>query len=58
MATGTNKLAAVDGDMENGMIQAGQSLLPITAIEPMQVIMDRLVEEAKQTLQGASAILG
>lgn len=58
MATGTNKLAAVDGDMENGMIQAGQSLLPITAIEPMQTIMDRLVEEAKQTLQGASAILG
>lgn len=58
MATGTNKLAAVDGDMENGMIQAGQSLIPLTAIEPMQIIMDRMVEEAKQTLQGASAILG
>lgn len=26
MATGTNKLAAVDGDVENGMVQAGQSL--------------------------------
>lgn len=26
MATGTNKLAAVEGDVVNGMMQAGQSL--------------------------------
>ena len=28
LATGTNRLAAVDGDVENGMVQAGQTLLP------------------------------
>ena len=31
-ATGTNKLAAVDGDVENGMMQAGQSLTPLKKI--------------------------
>lgn len=56
MATGTNKLAAVEGDVENGMVQAGQSLMPLKKIEPMAVIMESLVEEARKTLAKAAAI--
>lgn len=49
-ATGTNKLAAVDGDTENGMMQAGQSLTPLKKVEPMAVIMESLMAEARETL--------
>ena len=56
MATGTNKLAAVDGDVENGMVQAGQSLTPLKQIEPMAVIMENLMAEARATLAGAAEI--
>ena len=56
MATGTNKLAAVDGDTENGMMQAGQSLLPLKKIEPMQAIIDSLAAEARATLAAAKNI--
>jgi enoyl-[acyl-carrier protein] reductase II len=56
MATGTNKLAAIDGDVENGMVQAGQSLLPLKKIEPAKVIIENIIEEAKKTLAAAAAI--
>ena len=55
-ATGTNKLAAVDGDVENGMMQAGQSLLPLKQIEPIGVIIEGMVKEARETLAKASKI--
>ena len=55
-ATGTNKLAAVDGDVENGMMKAGQSLTPLKKIEPMAVIMENLVAEARETLKKAAEI--
>ncbi len=55
-ATGTNKLAAVDGDTENGMMQAGQSLLPLKKIEPVQEILRNIMEEARQALSNASNI--
>ncbi len=55
-ATGTNKLAAVGGDVVNGMMQAGQSLLPLKKIEPMKVIMDNLMKEARETLAKAAGI--
>lgn len=54
--TGTNKLAAVDGDVENGMMQAGQSLLPLKKIEPMKKIMDDLMAQARETLKNAAKI--
>ena len=56
LATGTNKLAAVDGDVENGMMQAGQSLLPLKKIEPVQKIMEDIMKQAKDTLAAAAAI--
>lgn len=55
-ATGTNKLAAVDGDVENGMMQAGQSLTPLKAIEPVSVIIENIISEAKKTLEDAKEI--
>ncbi len=56
MATGTNKLAAVDGDTEKGMMQAGQSLTPLKEIEPVKKIVDRIVQEARETLKSAQQI--
>ncbi len=56
LAAGTNKLAAVDGDVENGMMQAGQSLLPLQKIEPVAVILQTMVQEARQTLQQAAIL--
>ncbi|MBO6303706.1 MAG: nitronate monooxygenase [Selenomonadaceae bacterium] len=55
-ATGTNKLAAVDGDTENGMMQAGQSLTPLKKIEPVSDIIENIVKEAKKTLEDARGI--
>ncbi len=56
LATGSNRLAAVDGDVENGMVQAGQSLLPLRAIEPVQVIVDAIMDETVKVLRGASEL--
>lgn len=55
-ATGTNKLAAVDGDTENGMMQAGQSLLPLTKVEPVKAIVENIVSEAREALKKAGNI--
>lgn len=56
LATGTNRLAAVDGDVENGMLQAGQTLLPLKKVEPAKVIIDTIIAEAKETLAKAQKI--
>lgn len=56
MATGTNKLAAVDGDTENGMMQAGQSLTPLKKIEPARTIIENIIAEANSTLAQAGNI--
>lgn len=55
-ATGTNKLAAVDGDVENGMMQAGQSLTMLKKIEPMKDIIESIMSEARDTLAKAATI--
>ena len=55
-ATGTNKLAAVDGDVVNGMVQAGETLTLLREIEPVKVIVDRIVHEAREVLARAATI--
>ena len=55
-ATGTNKLAAVDGDTEKGMMQAGQSLLPLKKVEPVKDIVEAIVKEAGKVLAEAGTI--
>lgn len=57
MATGTNKLAAVDGDVENGMVQAGESLACITKTEPVKDIVDGIIREAQDVLEGAPKLV-
>ena len=57
LATGTNRRAAVEGDADNGMIQAGQSLLPLRRIEPVRDIVTGIVQEAQRLLEGAPHLL-
>lgn len=56
MATGTNKLAAVEGDVENGMMQAGQSLTVLQKVEPVAVIIENIMKQARETLAAAATI--
>ena len=57
IATGTNHLAAVEGDVENGMVQAGQNLLILKQIEPVAVIIERIIAEAADALKKAPTLL-
>lgn len=56
LATGTNKLAAVDGDVVNGMMQAGETLTPLTKEEPAKDIIENIIKEARETLNKAASI--
>lgn len=56
MATGTNKLAAVEGDVVNGMMQAGQSLTVLQKVEPVATIIEDIMKQARETLSAASTI--
>ena len=55
-ATGTNKLAAVEGDVENGMVQAGQSLMPLRKVEPVADIIAEIMQKASESLAAAATI--
>ena len=57
LATGTSRLAAVDGDVENGMVQAGQSLLPLQKLESVRTILDRIMTESEEVLAKAPNLL-
>lgn len=57
LATGSNRRGIVEGDVDGGMVQAGQSLLPLTAVEPVEVILNRIVTQAEETLKHAPEIL-
>lgn len=56
MATGTNKLAAVEGDVVNGMMQAGQSLTVLQKVEPVATIIEDIMKQARETLFAAATI--
>lgn len=53
MSVGTNKLAAVDGDIVNGAVQCGLSLNRLTKIEPAKLIIESIIEEAKAAIKQA-----
>ena len=55
-ATGTNKLAAVEGDVVNGMMQAGQSLTVLQKVEPVATIIENIMKQARETLSAAATI--
>ena len=56
-ATGTGRKALVEGDVVNGMVQAGQSLLPLTSIEPAKVILETIMADMRQRLIAAPGLL-
>ena len=55
-ATGTNKLGAVDGDVENGFIMVGQSLSRLNEIKPAAAVIQSVMAEAIAVLQAAPAL--
>lgn len=57
MAAGTNRRAAIEGDVEHGMVLAGQSLIPLQKIEPVKTIMERIIAEAGKSLTKAPNLL-
>lgn len=57
MSKGTNRIAAVDGDIVNGAVQCGQSLNRLTKIEPAKDIVESIVKEAKAALERAQRFI-
>lgn len=53
MSVGTNRKAAVDGDTVNGLVQVGQGLNRLNAVESAQTIVTSIVEEAKEAIRAA-----
>jgi enoyl-[acyl-carrier protein] reductase II len=51
MATGTNRLAAVEGDVVNGVVQSGQALNRLNKIESAQEIVESVIAEAKEAIK-------
>lgn len=50
---GANKKACIDGDVEWGLVHAGQSLTVIKSIDSCQQIIDDMIMEAKKALETA-----
>ena len=57
LATGTSRLAAVDGDIENGLVQVGQSLLPLREIQPVRAVLEMLMADAQRRLLQAPELV-
>ncbi len=56
LATGTNRIAVVDGDLVNGFVQVGQSLCLLNTVQPCAEIVQEIVAEARLLLANASQI--
>ena len=57
LATGTSRLAAVEGDVENGLVQVGQSLIPLREIRPVREVLETVMTEARRLLTQAPEIV-
>ena len=57
LATGTSRIAAVDGDVENGLVQVGQSLLPLKEVKPVREVMESIMAETTRVLACAPELL-
>ncbi|HIU63886.1 MAG TPA: nitronate monooxygenase, partial [Candidatus Avacidaminococcus intestinavium] len=56
LSTGTNRLGSVEGDIVKGAVMVGQSLNVLNEILPCAELMERLVNETKETLAKAQKI--
>ena len=57
MSQGTNKRAAIDGDVVNGAVQVGQALNRLVAIEPAHTIVQSVMNEAIMSIRKAQRLL-
>lgn len=57
LVVGTSKKAPVDGDVEWGLVQAGQSLSVIKSIESCEQIIKSMITEAKEAFKNSSILL-
>lgn len=55
-AAGTNRLGAIEGDIDNGTVLVGQSLNVLNDILPCEQVMERLISEARACLARAKEI--
>ena len=58
LATGTNRMAAVEGDIDNGLVQVGQSLVPLKEIKSVREVVESVVREAESLLTQAPRLSG
>ena len=56
LATGTNRMGAVEGNIKRGAVLVGQSLNVLKDILPCKEVIERLINEAKATLSKAKDI--
>lgn len=56
ISKGTNRIGVVEGETEKGIIQVGQSLVPLDKIESVSEIVEGLVSETRATLAKAKEI--
>ena len=57
MSQGTNKRAAIDGDVVNGAVQVGQALNRLVAIGPAHTIVQTVMNEAIMSIRKAQRLL-
>ena len=57
MAKGTTRLAAVDGDTDNGFVLAGMSLTHLTKIQPVEEIVEELISTTENCLARAPHLI-
>lgn len=53
MVGGTSRMSAIDGDIENGSVQVGQSLTHLNKIQPVAEVIQELMAEAIDVLTSA-----
>ena len=57
ISQGTNKRAAIDGDVVNGAVQVGQALNRLVAIEPAHTIVQTVMNEAIISIRKAQRLI-
>lgn len=55
LSRGTNKIAAVDGDVDNGFVLAGMSLTHLRKVEPVSDIISQITAETEEVLRRAAS---
>lgn len=56
LAIGTNKKAAVEGDVVNGIVQVGQGLNRLNEVKPVAEVIEEMVKEAQEAIEKATRI--